>query len=204
MTGGAGRATVRAGNERQEEARMNSSTSATTTPQAALLLGLPAGLWVVDAEASTVGFAIRHLAATVHGRFGEFEGSVEIDGGGRAGGRVAVASLDTGMAARDRHLLAADCFDAERHPRIGFDGELVAIVPEVEVRGDLTIMGRTRPLALTGAIPDLEADRVRLDLRGVVRRREVGLQWGALFHAGLPIVADAVSIRLDVTLQRRP
>jgi polyisoprenoid-binding protein YceI len=182
------------------------STSATATPQAALLLGLPAGLWVVDEEASTVGFAIRHLAATVHGRFDAFEGWVEIDGagGGRAGGRVAVASLDTGMAARDRHLLAADCFDAERHPSIELDGEIVGIVPAVEVRGGLTIMGRTRPLALTGAIPGLEADRVRLDLRGAVRRRELGLQWGALFHAGLPVVGDAVSIRLDVTLRRRP
>src|SRR6218665_1926773 len=76
------------------------------------------GLWKVDSSASGVAFSIRHAGvATVHGRFREFDGWLDVgpDGTGAAGGRVAVASIDTGVALRDRALRSRGCFDAARH-----------------------------------------------------------------------------------------
>lgn len=167
---------------------------------------LPDGLWVVDREASAVSFSVRHLAvATVRGRFTDFEGWVEAGpAGGRAGGRVAVESIDTGIDVRDERLRSPGCFDAERHPWMTFEGDVIELMPHFAVAGELTIADRTRPLVLAGAVTALTADRVAADLRGTVRRREFGLEWSALLDKGLPVVADAVAIRLQLTLRRRP
>lgn len=112
---------------------------------------VPPGRWVVDPEASVVGFSVRHLAvATVRGRFTRFEGWIEADESGhaRAGGSVDVASIETRMEARDARLRSSDCFDAEHHPVFRFEGTAPAGDGRLEIVGDLTIMGRTRPLRL--------------------------------------------------------
>lgn len=168
---------------------------------------LTPGLWVVERSASTVGFSIRHLAvATVRGRFTGFEGWFEVspEGTGHAGGRVDVKSIDTGMEARDEHLRSAGGFHVSRYPEIAFEADLTASAPGFRLEGDLTIMDRTHPLELTGDVTSAHPDRVVVTARGVIRRREFGLQWSALIEAGAAVVGDRVPIRLDVTLRRRP
>lgn len=172
--------------------------------------GAPAltpGLWVVERSASSVAFSIRHFGvATVRGGFTSFEGWLEVDrrGGGHAGGYVDVASIDTGMKARDEHLRSADCFDVARHSDMTFEADLVASPRGFGLVGGLAIMGRTSPLELAGEIASAGSGRVAVAARGVLRRREIGLQWGALLDAGAAVVGDRVSIRLDATLCRRP
>lgn len=166
---------------------------------------VPPGLWVVDPEASVVGFSVRHLAvATVHGRFTRFEGWVEADESGdtRTGGSVEAASLDTGMDARDARLLSDDCFAVERHPEIRFEAAVAAGGERPELAGYLTIMGRTRPVRLRVDSRRVGADNVRIVAGGVIRRRDFGLRWSDVLEAGGAIVSDRVTIRLDVSAGR--
>ena len=125
---------------------------------------LTPGTWTVDPAHSTVGFVARHLMITkVRGRFTDFSGSLEVAENPLQSHVVAtvnLASVDTGDAGRDAHLLNADFFDLEeRSPTMTFvstgikddDGDYVLF-------GDLTINGVTRQVEF-----DLEFDGVNVD-----------------------------------------
>ena len=165
------------------------------------------GLWAVDADASTVAFSVRHIgAATVRGRFERFEGWLDIgrDGTAAAGGWVDVASIDTGIALRDRALRSWGCFDAARHPRAAFEARAAAGRDEFAVDGELTIMGRRRPLELRGDARTARSRQLSLIVTGQISRRDFRLDWSNLLNGGVAIVSDRVSIRLDLTLRLRP
>src|SRR3954463_6670132 len=81
-----------------------------------------AGVWNLVPDRSTIGFKIKNMwgLMPVKGRFDEFSGDGQLTAKGAVFGRVdiRVASLHTGIGRRDRHLLSADFFDAERFPEI--------------------------------------------------------------------------------------
>lgn len=165
------------------------------------------GLWAVDSDASTVAFSVRHIgAATVRGRFERLEGWLDIgrDGTGAAGGWVDVASIDTGIALRDRALRSRGCFDAARHPRIAFDARATAGRDGFAVDGELTVTGCHRPLELRGGARAAKSGELSLVVTGQISRRDFRLDWSNLLNGGVAIVADRVAIRLDLTLRLRP
>ena len=90
--------------------------SATTLQQ------IPARVYNVDPSHSNVGFEVRHMGiATVRGRFGAFEGTIDASGDAPVlQGAVDVATIDTGDANRDGHLKGPEFFDAEQQPKITF------------------------------------------------------------------------------------
>ncbi|GAB5400024.1 MAG: YceI family protein [Aureisphaera sp.] len=62
---------------------------------------------------------------------------------------IDVNSIDTGIPARDEHLLTADFFDAENFPEITFVSERIAIKDNgYEVHGKFTMRGITKPLTI--------------------------------------------------------
>ena len=73
--------------------------------------------WTADPSRTTVEFEVKHLWGlhTVRGRFRRFDGSYVV---GPAGSEIELtidaASVDTGNAARDKHLRSADFFDVDR------------------------------------------------------------------------------------------
>jgi polyisoprenoid-binding protein YceI len=79
--------------------------------------------WTADPSRTTVEFEVEHLCGlhTVRGRFRRFDGSYVV---GPAGQEIELtidaASVDTGIAARDRHLRSADFFDVAEHPLVRF------------------------------------------------------------------------------------
>jgi polyisoprenoid-binding protein YceI len=167
--------------------------------------------WRVDVDHTTVEFRVRHAGvAKVRGVFREFEGTLTIDEGGsaRAAGSVDVASLDTRIAARDEHLRSADFFDVEHHPRMTFTGTSIDVDgDEVRVRGELTIRGVTKEIVLEGELGGIGYDddgneRVGLELRGSLDRRDYGLTWNAAVTGGGLLVGNRVDIELDVSAIR--
>ena len=80
------------------------------------------GVYTVDPAHSNVGFEVRHMGiATVRGKFGKFEGTVDASGAAPVlSGAVEVASIDTGDENRDGHLQSPEFFDAAQHPQITF------------------------------------------------------------------------------------
>ena len=170
----------------------------------------PTGTWDVDPSHSRVGFAVGHLGiSTVRGHFSEFEGKLELGDDGsspKATGTVQVASIDTGQPDRDGHLLNSDFFDAEKHPQITFASTSIEMAgdSDVTVTGDLTIMGTTKPVVLTGVVGGTETDpfgnlRVGLEMHGEVNRKDFGMTFNIPLDSGAFAMSDTVQLTLDIS-----
>src|SRR5438445_8158170 len=112
--------------------------------------GTITGTYDVDAAHSRVGFAAKHaMVATVRGQFKVYSGEVHLDEenpeNSWAKVEIDVASVDSGNADRDAHLLTPDFFDIEKFPKITFVSTKVAKVEDdvFTLIGDLTINDKT-------------------------------------------------------------
>lgn len=169
------------------------------------------GTWAAEPSHSRVGFSVKHLGiSTVHGEFGDFEGSLTVGDDGLAGaklvGSVKVASVDTKEDARDEHLRSADFFDAENNPEITF--ESTSITPdgddEFKVKGNLTIAGVTNEIELEAEIEGFEVDpwdnqRVGIEVKGSLSRGDYGMKFNQALGSGNVLVGDKVKIALDIS-----
>lgn len=100
-------------------------------------------------------FEIDHFGASVNrGRFDRKEGRVELDRKARTGRfelTFHIDSVNTGTPEFDKHLLAADIFDAARFPTATFIGDRFVFEGDKvrSVTGQLTLKGRSRPVTFT-------------------------------------------------------
>lgn len=106
-------------------------------------------------------FSVDHLGvSTMWGRFGKTTGKFMLD---RAAHKASIelivetASIDTGdnvrgsrPRARDEHLRSADFFNVQEFPQMTYKSSNVKFNGEnpVEIEGQLTLLGVTKPLAL--------------------------------------------------------
>lgn len=111
--------------------------------------------WIVEPGQSEVTFTVtKYGFERVHGRFNRFDAGVVYypDAPQRSSirWRVDVRSVDTGEPRRDRALQSTEYFDAATHPELVFESRRVRPLSEgrLEVSGDITIRGRTRPLMI--------------------------------------------------------
>lgn len=114
--------------------------------------------WVVDASHSSINFAVSHLVISeTTGSFDKFSvtaTSEENLTNPVFSVAIETASVNTKNAGRDKHLRADDFFAAKAHPSITFvqkgfkklDGK------KIEISGDLSIKGITKPVVLSGKI----------------------------------------------------
>jgi polyisoprenoid-binding protein YceI len=171
---------------------------------------VPAGTYSIDPVHSRVEFAVRHLGiATVRGHFGSFEGSFEVGedlASARARGSIEVASVNTQEPQRDDHLRSPDFFDAERFPRIEFSSREIRPLDEdrFEIVGDLTLHGVSREITLSAEITGTESDpwdneRVGLEARGELNRKDYGLTWNQVLGSGNVLVSDKVKLVIEVS-----
>ena len=102
--------------------------------------------WTADPSRTTVEFEVEHLWGlhTVRGRFRSFGGAYVVGpGGSEIELTIDAASVDTGCAARDKHLRSADFFGAEQHPQVRFTSTRVTGLGSgrVRVSGELEAAG---------------------------------------------------------------
>jgi polyisoprenoid-binding protein YceI len=176
--------------------------SATTLQQ------IPTGVYNVDPSHSNVGFEVRHMGiATVRGRFGAFEGTIDASGDAPVlKGTVDVATIDTGDANRDGHLKGPEFFDADQHPQISFHSTATEVggAGQITLRGEITIKGITKPIELTGEIAENGEDpwgneRVGLELTSAIDRRDFDLKWNQTLPNGNLLVANEVKLLVSVS-----
>ncbi|WP_405868602.1 MULTISPECIES: YceI family protein [unclassified Streptomyces] len=161
-----------------------------------MTVAVETGVWQLDAAASTV--ALRHKTmwglVTVKGTFGAVGGQGEVRPDGSATGTLTLdaATLDTKNKKRDEHLRSADFFDVASHPEIAFAvrGAQVRAADTVEVTGQLTVRGISRPQTLTARLVGADSDALTLDTEFTVDRSEFGLDWNQMgMIRGLTTVA---------------
>src|SRR5437899_2988473 len=112
----------------------------------------PAGTWTLDPVHSNVSFEVAYAGVnTFRGGFGEVSATLK---GDELDGSAKVSSVDVKDEQLNGHLQTPDFFDSERYPEITFRAtDLVRREDgKVTARGDLTVKGVTRPIALEGTI----------------------------------------------------
>ncbi|MEP0545825.1 MAG: YceI family protein [Rhodothermales bacterium] len=164
----------------------------------------------IDKAHSMVGFKVRHLGlSNVTGTFSDYMARVELDptdlSSMSVAARINVASVDTGNERRDADLRSDNFFDAAQHPQIRFQSTGVTDIDGnmFKLAGDLTIRGVTKSVVLDGeligvATGPMGKQRVGIEARTTIDRRDFGLTWNRLTEAGGVIVGHDVTILLDI------
>ena len=119
-------------------------------------------MYPLDPLHTSVSFAIDHLGLSViHGRFSKYSGKISIDRTAKTGAVelvVETASVDTNdndkgnrPRSRDEHLRSADFFNVAEFPRMTYKSTNVVFAGDTPtvVQGDLTLLGVTKPVAIT-------------------------------------------------------
>ncbi|MFH8517978.1 YceI family protein [Streptomyces gelaticus] len=187
------------------------STTATVAPAVDPALAALTGDYTIDPAHSSIGFTVRHAMVTnVRGTFGEHEGSLKLDGSDPANSTasidVRIASIDTGIADRDGHLVSGDFFDAEKFPLMTFRSTHAEQLggDKYRVTGDLTIKDVTRPLSIdlefNGSATDVYGnERVGFEGGADILRSDWGLTWNAALETGGVMVSDKVKLNFDIS-----
>ena len=173
--------------------------------------------WTLDPAHSSIEFAVKHMMmTTVRGRFHDVTAVVHADEEDPARStvevRIAVASLDTGVADRDTHLRSADFFDAERLPDLSFvsrrvEGKFREEGDTFRLVGDLTLRDTTQEVTLDCRYEGRGKDpwgkeRAGFTAKGEIDRREWGLRWNQVIETGGVLVANRVRIEAEVQFVR--
>jgi len=155
-------------------------------------------------------FFCSHLGfSKSQGKFLDFSGSFEFDEASPDKSSVDVkikaASLEMNDAKWNEHLKSADFFNVDKYPEIMFKSTGIKMTGEntAIVTGDLTLLGVTKPVALTttfnkaGVHPISEKFVAGFSASTTLKRSEFGMKYG------LPALGDDVEIRLEVEGIRR-
>jgi polyisoprenoid-binding protein YceI len=169
----------------------------------------PPGAWTIDPAHSTIATTAQHLGlSSVHGRFSEFSGRIDIAetvGASTVTAQINAASIDTGNSMRDRHLHSDDFLDIEQHPTITFQSTgLSAAGPERWiVHGRLTLRGISHPVDLDlrylGTGPDPWGGvRAAFHAETELHREDFAISFNPVLEAGISVIGATLKVELDI------
>lgn len=157
---------------------------------ATLSTGALAADYAIDPTHTFATFEIGHFGASVNrGRFDKKEGTVSFDGAAKTG-KVDIsfdtASVNSGTAAFDKHLQSADILDAAKHPKARFVSDQFVFNGDqlTEVRGQMTLLGKTQPITLKANqfacydSPMLKREVCGGDFEATIDRTDFGVNYG--------------------------
>lgn len=196
-----------------------SSFAAVALLTSSVILGATASAqratYAIDPQHSQVDFGIKHMAiSTVHGRFAISSGTIDLDeknmDDSSVKATINVLSVDTGEAARDKHLNSPDFFDTAKFPTATFTSTKIAKTAEgYDVTGDLMLHGVTKPVTLHMESPSKEQIGMdKLPHRGftataVLHRQDFGLIWNGTLKSGDSMLGDDVRMTFDIEAARK-
>jgi polyisoprenoid-binding protein YceI len=166
--------------------------------------------YVVDKAHSEADFSVRHMMSKVTGKFGDFNGTINVDRAKPAASSVELtiqaASVNTGSADRDQHLRGADFFDTEKTPTIHFKSTSIAPAKEknvYNVTGDLTMRGVTKRVTLPVEFLGFQKDpwgneRAGFQLETKLNRKDFGINWNKALDNGGFLVGDDVTVSINL------
>lgn len=170
--------------------------------------------YTLDPDHTSVNFKIRHLLSWVNGSFKSFEGSFVYEAGKPETWTVKATaqadSIDTSVAARDKHLKSKDFFEVETYPTLTFESTKVTDVTEkgFKLEGNLTLHGVTKPVVFDVETLGEVKDPWGNELAGftattTVNRKDFGLTWNKAVETGQLLVGEEVVITLEVSGQKK-
>ncbi|MGH3994377.1 MAG: YceI family protein [Pseudonocardiaceae bacterium] len=174
--------------------------------------------WIFEPGHTEAEFRARHMMVTVvSGLFKDIHGEMEFDLAEwertTFRGEIDATKIWTGEPDRDAHLRSADFFDAENHPRIGFEGRFVERTGDTHFKAatELTIRETTREVPLDvayqgqWATPFWVGDENRGTLRRIgfqattrIDRHDFGVSWQDELPGGGVVASNEIAVELNV------
>ncbi len=161
--------------------------------------------YTFDPLHTSVSFSIDHLGLTmIHGRFSKYSGKFSIDRDAKTGSVelvIEAASVDTNdndkgnrPRSRDEHLRSADFFNVAEFPRMTYKSTHAIFAGDAPtvVEGNLTLLGVTKPVALTverfkcNPASATAKERCGGIVSGKIKRSDFGMK------RGIPSIGDEV------------
>lgn len=167
--------------------------------------------WELDKAHSNVYFSIDHIFSKVRGHFNDFSTDIVFNPEDLSKSSFAftikVASIDTNISKRDKHLLSADFFDEKTYSTMTFTSTGVTAGEDglYNVAGTLTVKGKDYdlilPLVLAGvkdhpAVPGKEV--AGFNGKVVVDRLALGVGTGKFYTMGVVGKDVEVFVTLEV------
>jgi len=144
----------------------------------------------IDPDHTYPSFEADHMGglSTWRGKFTKTSGTIVLDRAAKTGSvdiTVDTASIDFGHAEMNKHAKAGDMFNVAKYPKATYRGKITEFKGDVpsKVEGDFTMMGVTKPLALTINTfkcmenPMTKAPTCGADASGVFNRGDFGLNF---------------------------
>ena len=167
---------------------------------------VPAGTYDVDPVHSTFGFTVKHNGvSTFRGQFEQVDAKLD---DGVLIGTAQVDSIKVAIPDLKGHLLSPEFLNATETPTITFRSNDITIAEDgsVEVEGELTIRGITKPVTAKGSFASgvgiSGAEVAGFDLEATVDRREYGLNWQAQLPKGGDVLAWDVTLQIHLELAK--
>ena len=164
----------------------------------------------VDPDHSIVGFSVAHMVISrTTGRFTDYTGYIDMDPDGKTvktiEAIIKTASVNTNHQKRDTHLRSPDFFNVEKYPTMTYKMTSYEKQGDMYVaHGDLTLLGVTKPVVLTGTFNGvLPKDpggntRAGFTAEGKLNRKDFGMNWSKTLDNGGLVVGDEVTVRLEI------
>lgn len=162
--------------------------------------------WKLDKAHSQLGFTVTHLGISDQsGVFKNFDVTIKTEKPDFSDAVIEltadVSSINTGVEMRDKHLMGADFFDAEKYPTLNFTSTALKNVGKnkFKVTGNLTLHGITKPVTLdllyrgTTTNPMSKAPTSGFQVTGTIKRSDFGIATG--FPTAM--LGDVVTIKAD-------
>ncbi|GMV54832.1 MAG: hypothetical protein AMXMBFR6_06370 [Betaproteobacteria bacterium] len=160
--------------------------------------------YTVDAAHTFPTFEIGHFGVSVQrGRFNKTAGKIDIDRAAKKGKidiSIDAASIDTGLAERDKHLRGEQFFNTDKFPSLSFKSDKITFQGDAPASADgqLTLLGVTRPVTLYITSfncidhPVSKKPMCGASASAMIQRSEFGMK------AFVPLVADEVRILIAI------
>lgn len=170
----------------------------------------PAPAFKVDRNHSTIGFEVPIMGglSKVPGKFTDFDVAVVYDEADVArssvNATIRVASIDTGIADRDKDLRSAGFFDVDKFPTITFASQSIEKKDATHfvAHGTLTMKGVAKPIDLSVTyagefqLPNNGKKIIGFHASTKLNRRDYGITWE---HQALAtFVGDDVEVVIDI------
>ena len=170
---------------------------------------LAADTLIIDKSHSQAAFSVRHLFTQVRGRFGTFEGIIQMDPARPESSAVAftidASSIDTDNTDRDNHLRSPDFFDVTNHPAITFTSQSIRATGKdrYAVTGTLSMRGVTKQVTLPvsylgGGKDPWGNERAGFSTSVTLNRKEFGIVWNKALDTGGYLLGDEVAVTVDL------
>jgi polyisoprenoid-binding protein YceI len=169
--------------------------------------------WTIDPTHTQVGFTVPHMVVSeVDGSFRQFSGKVLLDEKDLTKSKVEltvqVASIDTGVADRDKHLRSGDFFEADKHPTITFKSTKITKAGKgFKITGDMTIRGVTKSVTLDATLSEAVTSPWGKQVRGAkitgkLNRLDYGVSWNKALDKGGIAVGNEVTIEVKTEINK--